>query len=274
MSVKNDDLKASNTTEERNYVLNPERTQKKLLEAAEREGVKIIETAGGITLKMNSEIYREIKDAAKKFYGSGKLDKIKCEITNVRDKKGNRVEKKYSLTEGGACIYTLNLYHTKYSALANGKHAQRFRDIDFPEILNIAGIDIRPTKPITKDECLDENTDPKQLYAEVIRPSEEMSNVEGVVTLSDVENLPNIKSSELLGSCIPDKLFDELSEVKGILLVLKDEICQLRSNLSAHVETTASQLSQIRDEISNIKSHSTVIHPSQATHSKIEEVQN
>jgi hypothetical protein len=278
----NDFPDATNTdnmfdAEKRNYELNTIKTGQKMINASEREDVKINETAGGITLQLNTELYTKIKVAAGEFYGSGKLTKLKCQIIPVCDRKGNSVETKYKLTEGRTHLYTLNLYHTRCSALVNGKHARRFIDIDFPEILNIVELN-------TSCLSLDENTDPKQLHTSDIRPSDAVLNIEcldentnikilhsSVIktskAASDVENSPNINSSNL-----PDNCFADLSEVKEILIVLRDEIYQLKSNLSAHVEITASQLSRLRDEIASVKSHSNVV--SQATQSQIEEVQN
>ena len=116
----------------RNYKLNPPKAINKKMHATEREHVEILETGGGVKVVLDTGTYEMLRLASEKYYTENDEGNRKCKIVQIKDKAGNQVETQYKLSIGSASMYTLNLYHTTSSCLANGKKVNSFKDKDFP----------------------------------------------------------------------------------------------------------------------------------------------
>ena len=100
----------------RNYKLNRQHSQQKKLEATQRDNIQIFKTGGGLRIIFNTSMYELIKYSADKYYASKE-----CKRTPGQDKQDNLVETKFKMKSGKQDLYTLNMYHTKYTCLVNGR---------------------------------------------------------------------------------------------------------------------------------------------------------
>jgi len=127
---------AEHRREDRQYVLNEDRSMKKKLKSTEFEPITIQETKGGTRFLLNTGTYEILKNATRKYFFDNTQNYTYTYIP-VNDKKSNEVELKFKVADGKTHLYTLNMYNTTSSCLINGKNPQHFFNTDLPNILEL-----------------------------------------------------------------------------------------------------------------------------------------
>lgn len=233
--------------EKRDYDLNQCKTENKQHVVTERqEEIVITNTDGGTTLKLNSVLFNELKDRALVYFTADDRQ-YKCLHTSVTDTKGNIVESKFKISQGKTHLYTLNLYHTKCSALVNGRSTNRFIDTDLPKILDW----------IQSDICT--NSGPISVTSPEHSDSEQTA-----VKSVDISTTEHADTG-LDNSIVCDK------SVVTILRQLQSDLLAMQTLLQTHIINTNNQFDILKDEVKSIKSAS-LVH-SQSTSQQIEYVQ-
>ena len=66
-------------------------------------------------------------------------DSTNAPLTEKEDKHGRIVETTYRITKSadGNHLYSVNMYHTKSSALVNGRHLEVFMEKELPAVLHL-----------------------------------------------------------------------------------------------------------------------------------------
>ena len=135
-------LTRSQRTSERsvrqNYNLNEDKTIKKKLDQCDRESpISFKLTGGGLRLWCQTGAYEILKEAVQKWYNN--QDSTKAFLTKKEDKHGSIVEITYRITKSadGSHLYSVNMYHTKSSALVNGRHLEVFMEKELPAVLHL-----------------------------------------------------------------------------------------------------------------------------------------
>lgn len=123
--------------EKRSFVLNPERSLAKKLEATDREPIKFIPTEGGLRIICNAGVFENLKEETIKFYNDYKsYDQLTSTVIKCEDKLSNEPEVKVKVKYASSqTCYTINIYNTTSSFLVNGKGLSRYQQRDLPVIL-------------------------------------------------------------------------------------------------------------------------------------------
>jgi len=255
-------------SEFRNFDMNCSRAEKRLFDCSNRGcDITVEKTGGGIVLKLNAGSYQLIKSAAKEFY-TGESQPLACTITPVFDKKGHQLETKYRLSKGRNSLYTLNLYHTRCSALINGKCEQHFIETDFPQIMHIV-----------QEKLNDRNTTLGEFNANVKSSLLNLRDIsEASVSHSDpviiTEMADTSSTSENESTILSESAFHILSTSSGntcstprklcnspdLLNDLNSKIEKIQTTLQEHIIKTEQQMSSLRDEIYSVKTNTNLHH--------------
>lgn len=235
--------------EKRDYSLNCNKTKQKHHAALNRpDGVVITQTGGGFTLQLNSVMFHQVKDKAIVFY-TDDSSSYTCHHTTVKDNKGKTVETKFKICSGKSHIYTLNLYHTKCTALVNGRLSSVFIDKDLPKLLDTIESDMNITGPSTSTTHVSVTTDETAVKS-VIADEICGGYVSTPIPVSPVSVEPTIYST---------------------LRDLQADMTTLTTLLQSHIVHTNSQFDLLRDDIKSVKSIYTV--HNESTNLRIDSVQ-
>ena len=139
------------------YSLNLKKmTQQKLTSAERDDHFSLYATDGGIRCKFQAGLYEHFKRATVTYFEQSEIH----EVTSTRnvDQKNYEVLLVLRIKTSGKSVrvetrrkdYTLNLYHTTSSFLANGANPQHFIEKDFQNIMKLIHHDTLSNRDITK----------------------------------------------------------------------------------------------------------------------------
>ena len=251
----------------RNFELNFRKATRNLEECTDRQDIVIERTGGGIVLKLNAGSYQLLKYAARSYYTSESLA-LTCTITPVFDKKGCLIETKYRLTKGRSGLYTLNLYHTRCSALVNGKADQHFIETDLPNIIKLAEQNLSDNNTTLSElnnhvseslRCLTaQEYDMNKSANEEITPiidtpdTEVSSDDQTLLSESAFQTTLTNSSSDCSTPLKPKSSSDILSSIHSDILAVKH-------TLQSHINETEKQVSILKDEIHSVKRQNSLL---------------
>lgn len=274
-------------TELRGYELNKTKAIDKKLQYTEREMFTAEETAGGITVQLNTGMYELLKAVVHKYY-SDETNQYDYQHIPVIDHRGSLVETKYKVAKGRSKLYTLNMYHTKCALLINGRNPRHFLFTDFANM--VSEIQAELTNNGTPLASVNEGLKELLIKMKCQSKPETYEGEELCVGLSDIDNEQctevgeddfqadlsetQVKAPYILeidsdgtydvisGSgnqheadeyipAVNSKVTNNISNQTAIdiLLNLQSELSDVKSSLSDHIKAQAQQMSQFRDDM-------------------------
>ena len=133
--MNNPSVSVSTNARSKDFTLNVDRTIAKQLQATKRDTcVEYTETGGGIRGVVDAVTFELIKRALEKFYENNPVDRGTVHIDRDIDQKDRTVALIIRVSDESCHAYTLCVYFTKCSFLANGKKVEKLMKSDLPAI--------------------------------------------------------------------------------------------------------------------------------------------
>ena len=256
------------------YSLNKDKALRKKVAGHDAEDFTVIQTGGGVRLKMNTAMYELFKFTAEEYFDSSDLN---CTVnkTHVRDARGLLVETRYKVSTNQCNLYTANLYHTTSSCLVNGCNTEVFMDSDLIQIitnvekkltnsdisldsLNAYIKSVLNGQSVNYDDCNDSAGKQSVLAIELcdnsdLPQSEIFQQSDNEITISHTQDLEKEDENPITEiNCLKENEGEQKHEsIRAIHAEINDMKHCLQQNLNEY----RSQISRLQDEVCSIKKH-------------------